>query len=265
MLDLDLSGRLAVVSGSTEGIGFATAAQLSRQRARVVLTGRRPRGVEDALRRLRQAVPGAEAEGISADLGAAEGVRRLLDRVPRADVLVNNLGIYEQKPFLDIPDEDWQRFFEVNVLSAVRLTRAYLPGMLDGRWGRVVFVSSESGLHIPPEMVHYGFTKAALLAIMRGVAEGVPGSGVTVNAVLPGPTRAAGVDAWLAETAAREGISVEEAGRRFVAENRPTSLIRRVAAPEEAANLIGYLCSPAASATTGAGMRVDGGIVRAVL
>jgi NAD(P)-dependent dehydrogenase (short-subunit alcohol dehydrogenase family) len=230
----------------------------------VVLNVRTGASVRAALKRLGEQVPGAKADGVEADLSTAEGVASFLRRVPATDILVNNLGIFEPKPFAEISDADWQRFFEANVMSGVRLSRHYVSGMVDRGWGRIVFISSESGLHIPVEMVHYGVTKTAQIALARGLAETVAGTGVTVNSVLPGPTRSDGVASFFAEMAKNQGIAVEEMERRFIAEHRPTSLIRRLASVEEVANMVVYVCSPQASATTGAALRVDGGVVRAI-
>jgi NAD(P)-dependent dehydrogenase (short-subunit alcohol dehydrogenase family) len=256
-----LKDKVAIVTGSTEGIGFATAAGLARVAAHVIVTGRTKKKVDAAVQRLKSAVPKASAQGVAGDLSGAEGCAALLRAVPQADILVNNVGIYELKPFLEIPDEDWERFFQTNVMSGVRLSRAYMPGMLARNWGRVIFLSSESGLNIPAEMIHYGFTKTAVLGISRGLAKLAAGTGVTVNAVLPGPTRTEGVEAMLKGEAKRTGKSIDELGTAFVMQHRPSSIIRRLATAEEVANMIVYACSPQASATTGAALRVDGGVV----
>ncbi len=260
-MNIDLSGKLAVVSGSTEGIGFAVAAGLAAAGAAVVLNGRDPGKLEAAVGRMLALVPNATARGVAADLGSDAGCEQFVAAVPHADILVNNLGLFEVKAFFATSDADWFRFFETNVMSGVRLSRAYLPGMMTEDWGRVVFVSSESGLNIPPDMLHYGFTKTAMLSISRGLAKLAKGTGVTVNAVLPGPTMTEGVDAMLQAQADAEGKTVEEVGLHFVAEKRPSSIIQRLASPEEVANMIVYLCSRQASATTGAALRVDGGVV----
>jgi NAD(P)-dependent dehydrogenase (short-subunit alcohol dehydrogenase family) len=260
-MNINLIGKSAVVSGSTAGIGFAIAWGLARAGAHVFINGRGEKSVQTALARLTKDVPGAKADGVAADLSTAAGVAAFVARVPDTDILVNNVGIFEPKAFEDIPDEDWQRFFDVNVMSGVRLSRHYLPGMVRRNWGRVVFISSESGLQIPVEMVHYGMTKTAQLAISRGLAQSVAGTGVTVNAVLPGPTRSEGVAQMFAALAKEKGVSEAEIEKQFIAQNRPTSLIRRVADVEEVANMVVYVCSPQASATTGAALRVDGGVV----
>ena len=260
---IDLTGRRAIVSGSTGGIGLAIAQGLAAAGAAVVINGRTEARVTSAIEALQRAVPGAAVEGVAADLGTAEGVAAFIRQAPAADILVNNMGIYDIKDFADITDEEWQRFFDINVMSGVRLSRHYLPGMVAAGWGRVVFISSESGLNIPKAMIHYGMTKTAQLAVSRGLAESVAGTGVTVNAVLPGPTLSEGVAAMLSRMTT-DGASVEEAGRRFVAQARPTSLIGRLASVEEVANMVVYTCSPQASATSGAALRVEGGVVRAI-
>lgn len=261
-MNIDLTGKHAVVSGSTAGIGYAIARGLAAAGATVVINGRTPARVEASVAQLKKEIPNADLQGVAADLGTAEGAAEFFKRVPRTDILINNLGIFEPKPFFEIPDEDWERFFQVNVMSAVRLSRHYAPGMKERGWGRIQFLSSESGVQIPVEMVHYGVTKTALLAISRGLAETLAGSGVTVNAVLPGPTRSEGVGDFFAKLAGDQGKPVEELERAFVREHRPSSLIQRLATTEEVANMSVYLASQQASATTGAALRVDGGVVR---
>jgi NAD(P)-dependent dehydrogenase (short-subunit alcohol dehydrogenase family) len=260
-MDLHLTDKLALVSGSTKGIGHAIAVGLAREGARVIVNGRSQASVDEALATLRSRVPGAKAEGFAGDLSDARQIDALVKRHAAVDVLVNNLGIFEPKPFEHIPDADWQRFFEVNVMSGVRLSRAYLPKMKAKNWGRIVFISSESGIQIPVEMVHYGMTKTAQLALSRGLAEGCAGTGVTVNSVLPGPTRSEGVSDFLTKLSG--GKSFEEFEKEFFAKARPSSLLKRFATPEEVANMVVYVCSEAASATNGAALRVDGGVVRA--
>jgi NAD(P)-dependent dehydrogenase (short-subunit alcohol dehydrogenase family) len=249
-VDLDLHGKTAIVSGSTAGIGFATALGLAQQGAHVVVTGRTPARVDTAVAEI------ARTTGTSAVRGVAA--------VPQADILVNNVGIFELKAFADIDDADWLRFFESNVLSGVRLSRAYLPGMRERNWGRIVFVSSESGLQIPVEMIHYGVTKTAQIALARGLAEDVQGTGITVNSVLPGPTRSEGIEAFLKQLATAQQIDEAEMERQFFATARPSSLIQRFLTTGEVANAIVYLCTNAASGTTGSAVRVDGGVVRAI-
>ncbi|HZO94543.1 MAG TPA: SDR family oxidoreductase [Candidatus Baltobacteraceae bacterium] len=263
-MDLSLNGRTAFVSGSTAGIGLACAAALAAAGARTIVNGRTQRRVDEARAQIAAQVPGAVLDGIAADLSTAAGADAVVRAFPDVDVLVNNLGIFEPKPFEAIDDADWTRFFETNVLSGVRLSRAYLRGMRERDWGRIVFVSSESGLHIPAEMVHYGVTKTAQIALARGIAESVAGTGITVNSVLPGPTKSEGVGTFVKQMAEQQHVGEDEMEHRFFETARPTSLLRRFITPDEVANLIAYVCSPAASATTGAALRVDGGVVRAI-
>ncbi len=263
-MDLDLHGKTAVVSGSTAGIGFATAMGLAAYGADVVVTGRTQQRVDAAVDEIRKTGTNARISGVAADLTTAKGCEALLRAQPRADIVVNNLGIFEPLPFEEIDDADWMHFFEANVLSGVRLTRGYLPGMRERSWGRVIFVSSESGLQIPVEMVHYGVTKTAQIALARGIAEGLVGTGITVNTVLPGPTRSEGVETFVRQMAEQQHIDEAEMERRFFETARPTSLLKRFLTSEEVANMIVYLCTPAASGTTGSALRVDGGVVRAI-
>ncbi len=263
-MDLGLKGKQALVTGSTAGIGFATARALAREGAHVTVNGRTETRVKEAVDRLRAEMTGAAVDGIAADLGTGSGCAALIDRLPHVDVLVNNVGIYEPKSFEDIPDEDWLRFFETNVLSGVRLARHYVPGMRSRNWGRIVFVSSESGLQIPTEMIHYGVTKTAQLAVSRGLAETLTGTNVTVNSVLPGPTSSEGVCAFVSAVAEGRGVDSATVEREFFETARPSSLLQRFATPEEVAAMITYVCSAQASATTGAALRVDGGVVRAI-
>ena len=264
-MDLKINGKMAVVSGSTAGIGFAIAAALAAEGAQVIVNGRTARRVTAALNNIRQRVKNADVRGIPADLGTAQGVAVFLEQVPDADILVNNLGIFEPKAFLDIPDSDWLRFFEVNVLSGVRLSRHYLPGMLKRNWGRVIFISSESAQQIPAEMVHYGMTKTAQIAVARGIAESVAGTGVTVNSILAGPTESEGVGAFVEAMAKQENKSKAEVEKQFFEHVRPSSLLKRFATVDEVAAMAIYLAGEVSSATNGAALRVDGGVVRAIL
>jgi NAD(P)-dependent dehydrogenase (short-subunit alcohol dehydrogenase family) len=263
-MDLGLRGKTAVVTGSTAGIGLATATALAREGARVVVNGRTQARVDAAREKILAAVPGADVVGVAADVGTSAGCEALAARAAGADVLVNNAGVFEPKAFADITDADWMRFFEMNVLSGVRLSRALMPGMLARGWGRIVFVSSESALQIPSEMIHYGTTKTAQLAVARGLAESAAGTGVTVNSVLPGPTLSEGVGQFVIDLARSQGKDTARVEREFFESVRPSSVIKRFATTEEVANLIVYVVSAAASATTGAALRVDGGVVRAI-
>lgn len=261
-MDLDLSGKLALVTGSTRGIGLATAIGLARMDAEVIVNGRTESAVRAAIAKIAKEVPGAKTHAAAFDLGAAKGCAQIIERFPAVDILVNNLGVYEPKPFFDIPDDDWTRMFEVNVMSGVRLTRHYLKEMLEKKdWGRVVFVSSESAVFVPKEMVHYGFSKGAQLVIARGAAEMTKGTRVTVNSVLPGPTWVEQTPDRLAARAKGLGTTADDLAARTFTERRPASLLQRYANPEEPANLICYVCSKASSATNGAALRADGGIV----
>jgi NAD(P)-dependent dehydrogenase (short-subunit alcohol dehydrogenase family) len=260
-MDLDLSGKLALVTGSTRGIGLAAAKGLAAMGAEVIVNGRERAAVFDAIAQIARLAPKARLHPAPFDLGAAAGCAELIEHFGEVDILVNNLGIYEPKPFFEIEDADWSRMFEVNVMSGVRLTRHYLKCMLDKGWGRVVFVSSESGVYVPKEMVHYGFSKAAQLFIARGAAEQTKGTNVTVNSVLPGPTWVEMVPQRLAARAKAMGTTADDLAARTFTERRPASLLQRYAKPEEVANMICYLCSKASSATNGAALRVDGGIV----
>jgi NAD(P)-dependent dehydrogenase (short-subunit alcohol dehydrogenase family) len=264
-MDLGIDGKLALVTGSTAGIGFAAARALAEEGARVTLNGRTTTRVGQAVERLKRELPGASVAGIAADLSGAAGCAELVRQLPRVDILVNNMGIFEPKPFPEISDADWLRFFETNVLSGIRLSRHYLPGMREKDWGRIVFVSSESAVQIPVEMIHYGMTKTAQIAVARGLAESLAGTGVTVNSVLPGPTASEGVGTFVAELAASRGVDVDTVEREFFATARPSSIIQRFATPDEVASMIAYVCSARASATTGAALRVDGGVVRAIV
>ena len=258
-MDLKLTDKRALVSGSTKGIGFAIAAALAREGAWVVVNGRTEASVTAALSEIRGSVPNAQIDGFVGDLATPEAVELLRTNIPSVDILVNNLGIFEPKPFEQISDDDWRRFFEVNVLSGVRLSRMYLPGMKERGWGRIVFISSESAINTPGGMIHYGMTKTAQLAVSRGLAETCAGTAVTVNAVLPGPTHSPGVDEFVNQLSG--GRPFAELEKEFFTSVRPTSLLRRFITPEEVASLVAYVCSPLASATNGAALRVDGGVV----
>lgn len=263
-MQLNLTGKTALVTGSTAGIGFAIATGLARGGARVYINGRTQARVRTAVDSIRGLSPAGDVASAVADLSSPEGAAALAEQIPTVEILVNNVGIFEPKPFTEIADADWLRFFETNVMSGVRLARHYLPGMLERNRGRVVFISSESGLNIPSEMIHYGVTKTAQLALARGLAETTAGTAVTVNAVLPGPTASEGVATFVGQMAAAEGVSFEEMEKRFFRTARPSSLLQRFATPEEVANLVVYVCSDAASATNGASLRVDGGVVRSI-
>jgi NAD(P)-dependent dehydrogenase (short-subunit alcohol dehydrogenase family) len=263
-MDLGLTGKRALVTGSTAGIGYATAELLAREGASVIVNGRTAARVEAAAAKLRAEVSGASVAGFAADLAQAAGCDALIAAHPDVDVLVNNMGIFEPKPFEAITDQDWLRFFEANVLSGIRLSRHYVGGMRARNFGRIVFVSSESGLQIPAEMIHYGMTKTAQIAVARGLAESLAGTAVTVNSVLPGPTSSEGVGTFVAQLAESRKLSFEAMEREFFATARPSSLIQRFSTPEEVASLIVYVCSARASATTGAALRVDGGVVRSI-
>ena len=263
-MDLGIKGKTAVVSGSTAGIGFAIAAALAAEGARVVVNGRTEARVASALEQIRKRIANADLRGVAADLGNAKGVESFLEQVPEADILVNNLGIFEVKSFLEIPDADWLRFFEVNVLSGVRLTRHYLPGMLKKNWGRIVFISSESAQHIPAEMIHYGMTKTAQVAISRGIAESIAGTGVTVNSILAGPTASEGASQFVDSMAKQKGVTAGEIEKQFFATARPTSLLQRFETPEEVAAVVAFVASTQAVSINGAAVRAEGGVVRSV-
>lgn len=260
-MDLGLTGKLALVTGSTAGIGFAICEALAREGARVIVNGRSKESVDAAVARLNALAPGG-AVGFAGDMTSAAAAADLVRQFPSVEILVNNLGIFEPETFEEITDDEWKRFFDVNVLSGIRLARLYLPSMKQRNWGRIIFISSESGVQIPSEMIHYGVTKTAQLAVSRGLAEYVAGTGITVNCVLPGPTRSRGVGEFVEALAKQEGKTFEEFEKEFFRKVRPTSLIKRFAKPEEAASLVVYVASPLSSATTGAALRVDGGVVK---
>ena len=263
-MKIDLSGKTALVTGSTSGIGHAIASGLAAAGATVVVNGRTQGKVDAAVAAIAKKVPGAKVRGAAADVSTAVGCETLTTALTDVDILINNAGIFEPKGFFDIPDEDWTRFYEVNVMSGVRMSRAYMPGMLKRNWGRVVFISSESALSIPKEMIHYGMTKTAQLSVSRGLAEMTRGTAVTVNSVLPGPTMSEGVETFVRDLAKQNGQSVEEAAARFVKQHRPTSLLERFASVEEIANMVVYISSKEASVTNGAALRVEGGIIQTI-
>lgn len=264
-MDLQLEGKRALVTGSSAGIGYAIAEALARERAHVIVNGRTQPRVDAAIEKLKAAAPGARVEGFAADLGTSDGVKRIIAKYPEVDILVNNLGIFEAKPFEQIPDEDWFRFFEVNVMSGVRLSRQYLARMNENGWGRIVFISSESALQIPKEMIHYGMTKTAQLAVARGLAETTVATGVTVNSVLAGPTKSEGVETFVEQMAGARNVSPAQIEEEFFRHVRPSSLLQRFASTAEVAAMVAFVCSPLASATNGAALRADGGVVRAIV
>ena len=265
-MDLQLSGKLALVTGSTAGIGYAIAESLAMEGARVIINGRTQGRVDAALAKLGSGVKArSQAVGLAADLGSSSGAAEAIARFPQVDILVNNLGIFEPKVFEAITDDDWFRMFEVNVLSGVRLSRHYLPRMKDQGWGRIIFLSSESAIQIPAEMIHYGMTKTAQLAISRGLAETTAGTGVTVNSVLPGPTASEGVGNFVEQLAKEQGTDRTMIEREFFRTIRPTSLLRRFATPQEVAALVTFVASPLSAATNGAALRADGGVVRSIV
>ncbi|KAA9349157.1 SDR family NAD(P)-dependent oxidoreductase [Larkinella humicola] len=263
-MDLQLSGKTALVTGSTAGIGLAVARTLAQEGVEVIINGRNRARVAALVQQVSDELPGTRFRGIAADFSKVEEVNALLAELPEVDILINNVGIFEPKDFADIPDEDWMRFFEVNVLSGVRLSRHYFPKMLAKNWGRILFVSSESALQIPTEMIHYGTTKTAQLAISRGLAELTKGTNVTVNSILPGPTFSEGVGDFIGNMATMNQVSVEDMEKDFFKNARPTSIIQRFATTQEIANMVAYLSSPLASATNGAAIRVDGGVTKTI-
>jgi NAD(P)-dependent dehydrogenase (short-subunit alcohol dehydrogenase family) len=264
-MDLQLRGKTAFVSGSTAGIGFAIAKQLAAEGATVIINGRSQDTIDTAIAGLKKLSPDSKVSGFAADFSKPEQVAELIAKLPEIDILVNNAGIFEPKPFAEITDAEWLNFFSVNVLSGVRLSRHCFPPMLKKNWGRIIFISSESAVFIPDEMIHYGVTKTAQLAVSRGLAELTKGTNVTVNAVLPGPTKSQGAESFLEQMAQQNNISAKEVEADFFKNGRPTSLLQRFATTDEIANLVTYLVSPLASATNGAAVRVDGGVVRSIL
>lgn len=264
-MDLQLHDKSALVSGSTAGIGYAIASYLAQEGAAVVMNGRTEERVASAVDRIQKKSPRARVSGVAADLSTEEGAARIFRRVPEIDIVVNNLGIFEAKPFAEITDEEWRHIFEANILSGVRLSRHYLPMMFRKNWGRIIFISSESALNIPAEMIHYGMTKTAQLAIARGLAETTVGTNVTVNSILPGPTSSEGVEGFVQGMAAQQGITADQVAKHFFETVRPSSLLKRFITPEEVASLVAFVASPLSSATNGAALRVDGGVVRSIV
>lgn len=264
-MQLQLQDKLALVTGSTGGIGYAIAAALIAEETTVIINGRTAKRVDEAVTRLRKTHPGAKIKTLTADLSTVEGSTQAAREFPQIDILVNNLGQYEPKPFEEIPDSDWQRIIEVNFMSGVRLSRHYLPLMKQKNWGRIIFISSESAIQIPQEMIHYGVTKAMQLALSRGLAETTSGTGVTVNSVLPGPTRSEGVEQFVLDMAKAQNITPEAVEKEFFKTVRPSSLIQRFATVDEVAALVTYVASPVSSATNGAALRVDGGVLRSMV
>lgn len=264
-MDLQLGGKTAFISGSTAGIGLAIAKRLLAEGATVIINGRNQHGVDKAVKELKQITGKTGVTGIPADFSSADEVNRLIAGMPEIDILVNNAGIFEPKPFSAIPDEDWFRFFEVNVMSGVRLSRHVLPRMLGENWGRILFISSESAVYIPTEMIHYGMTKTAQLAISRGLAQLTKGTGVTVNTIMPGPTKSRGVGDFLEELAKGGNSTADEVEKAFFRDGRPSSLLQRFASVDEIATTVAYFASPLSSATNGAAIRADGGIVNSII
>jgi NAD(P)-dependent dehydrogenase (short-subunit alcohol dehydrogenase family) len=264
-MDLQLESKVALVSGSTAGIGYAIAVGLAKEGASVIVNGRTEQRVSDAVNRIQEEAGSKKVRGVAADLGTAEGVERLTKMVATVDILVNNVGIFEPKSFFDIPDDDWKRLFEVNVLSGVRLSRLYLAKMLKQNWGRIIFISSESALNVPAEMMHYGLTKTAQVVLARGLAELTVGTNVTVNSVLPGPTRSEGVGQFVQDLAKSQGVPVAQVETEFLKKARPTSLLQRFETPEEIASMVTFVASPLSSGVNGAALRVEGGVVRSIV
>ena len=260
-MNIDLSGKTAVVSASTAGIGLAIATGIAASGAETIVNGRKQEAVDRAIETIRKSAPQAKLRGFAGDLGAPEGCDALAKAIPQVDILVNSLGVFGPGDIFTTPDDDWERYFQVNVMSGVRLTRHYLKGMMQRQWGRVVFISSESALNIPADMLAYGFSKTAQLSVARGIAKFAAGSGVTVNSVLPGPTLSDGFRSMVEDTAKEQGKTVEQVANEFVREHRSSSIIQRAASVEEVANMVVYVCSQQASATTGAALRVDGGVI----
>ncbi len=264
-MDLQLKNKKALVTGSTAGIGLAIAKSLLKEGASVIINGRSAERIKQVIETLQKEIPGCNVKGIAADFAEIEQVNVLVKEAGNIDILINNVGIFEPKQFFEIADADWFKFFEVNVMSGVRLSKAFMPYMLQENWGRIIFISSESGLNIPEEMIHYGTTKTAQLGVSRGLAELTKGTAVTVNAVLPGPTWSEGASSFVEDLAASQNLPVKEVEASFFKDARPSSLLQRFAAVEEVASMVTYLVSPLAAATNGASVRVDGGVVKHIL
>jgi NAD(P)-dependent dehydrogenase (short-subunit alcohol dehydrogenase family) len=264
-MDLLLKGKTVLISGSTAGIGFSTAKLLAAEGASVVITGRTQQRIDEAITAIKKEYPSALVAGFTVDFSKADDIKKLIEQVPEVDILINNVAIFEPKEFVDITDEDWQSFFEINVLSGIRLSRHYFPKMIIKNWGRIIFISSESAINIPEEMIHYGMTKTAQLAVSRGLAELTKGTNVTVNSVLPGPTSSEGVAGFINDLARQQNKTKEEMENDFFKTARPTSLLQRFSTTDEVANMITYLSSPLSSATNGAAIRVDGGVMKTII
>jgi len=264
-MDLQLKNKIALVTGSTAGIGYAIAKQLANENAQVYVNGRTKERVESAVEKLKHETGNQDIHGLIADFSNSKDVENLIQQLPEVDILVNNVGIFEPKPFRDIPDADWMKFFEVNVLSGVRLARAYFDKMIAKNWGRIIFISSESAIQIPDEMIHYGMTKTAQIAVSRGLAELTKGTGVTVNTVLPGPTFSEGAGDFIEKLAKDQNKSIQDIEKEFFQYMRPTSLLQRFTSTDEVANMVAYIASPLSSATNGAALRADGGVVKGIL
>lgn len=264
-MDLKLTGKKALITGSTAGIGYAIAARFLAEGASVILNGRSIESISQAISDLKSIFPNSDISGVAADFSKVDDVNRLLSKVTEVDILINNAGIFEPKAFTEIPDEDWFRLFEINVMSGIRLSRAYFPKMMEKNWGRIIFISSESGVFIPDEMIHYGMTKTAQLAVSRGLAELTKGTEVTVNSILPGPTWSKGVGQFIEDLAKTDNKTSQEVEKDFFKNMRPTSLIQRFATVEEVADTVVYYSSPLASATNGAAIRVEGGLVKSII
>jgi len=264
-MDYQLEGKMCLVTGSTAGIGLAIATALAAEGAKVIVNGRTDDRVAEAIDKIRKVHPKAKLEAFAGDFSEVDEIKEVVARFPEIDVLVNNVGTYGVKPFNELTDADWQAIIETNFYSGLRLSRAFLPGMMNRNWGRIIFISSESGIQIPVEMIHYGVTKTMQLALSRGLAETTKGTGVTVNSVLPGPTRSEGVDGFVKDMARKQGKPVGDVEKGFFKDARPSSLLQRFATVEEVANMVAFVASPLSSATNGAALRVDGGVVRSIV